>query len=316
VKIQRLPIILPILSLATLLVLSSQPSYGQRFSFGGKSQGKSRSGSLTRQGGSLGFKNSLGQSASKSKSSGAVSKGFANRTTTIKNLIGNRNVSSKGFPSQGGSVNRGGTSRGRLGGLKSKIGELTGGNKSTVIRDRDNRLGKWTDAIKGGIGRSTPDATKNGNLGHLLSRIHDNRKHNKICISNQNWCHTKPKQCHWWYDWCREIRYCEPVHQVHCGWQYVNCDDARWYLGLKGLFLPGRGIGIEEVSPGSPAAVVGLQPGMVITRCNGVDLVDETALNHVIEQSHGVLRMDLLLGGDQAPATCVVVMQRVSSISF
>jgi S1-C subfamily serine protease len=95
----------------------------------------------------------------------------------------------------------------------------------------------------------------------------------------------------------------------------VVVEDARWYLGMKGLLLPGKGIGIEDVANGSPAASVGLLPGMVITRCNGVDLVDETALQNVIENSGGVLKMDLLLS-DETPATCVVVMQRVASQSY
>ena len=91
--------------------------------------------------------------------------------------------------------------------------------------------------------------------------------------------------------------------------------DARWYLGMKGMLLPGQGVGIEEVTLGSPAAAVGLEPGMVITRCNGIDLVDETALSDVIEQSYGVLQMDLLIAANQ-PATCVVVMQRAASVQF
>ena len=40
---------------------------------------------------------------------------------------------------------------------------------------------------------------------------------------------------------------------------------------------------------------VQLQPGMVIVRCNGIDLVDEQALADAIAQSLGVLRMDLLV---------------------
>lgn len=92
--------------------------------------------------------------------------------------------------------------------------------------------------------------------------------------------------------------------------------DARWYLGMKGMLLPGQGIGIEEVTPGSPAAQVGLQAGMVITRCNEIDLFDEAALGDAIDHSHGVLRMDLLLSANGPPATCVVVMQRVASLSY
>lgn len=343
-KIQRLHTLLPLLAIATLLTIGSGPSYGQRFSFGGKSSGKSRSGSgISRIGGSsnlgksfgqksLGSKSSgsksfgqrtLGHSSSKSKLGGISSRTSTNRTTTtIKNLIGNRTNPSKATPAVIG--NRGKIDP-RLGDLKSKLGGLTDG-KTKDLRDRDHRIGNWTEIVKGKGKGTHIGSAKHGKLGHLLNLIHDNRRHNKICITGNSWCHTRPKACHWWYDWCRDLRYCEPVHYVHCGWQYVTCDyvvdgrvvveDARWYLGLKGLFLPGRGIGIEEVAAGSPAAAVGLQPGMVITHCNGVELIDETALAQVIEQSRGVLRMDLLINGDQTPATCVVVMQRVSSISY
>ncbi|MGI9472246.1 MAG: hypothetical protein ACR2NZ_11965 [Rubripirellula sp.] len=108
---------------------------------------------------------------------------------------------------------------------------------------------------------------------------------------------------------------------MSCRWDYVTCDyviggqvivaDARWHLGLNGLFLPGKGVGIESVAPGSPAAFVGLQPGMVIARCNGINLQNEQVLQQVIAQSHGVLQLDLILNDTGAPATCTVVMQRV-----
>src|SRR5690606_9518072 len=120
--------------------------------------------------------------------------------------------------------------------------------------------------------------------GHnLLHLIQHNQKHGKVCLDQHGWCHSKPKHCHWWYDYCKPLAYCEPQHHVTCSWDYVTCDylvnghvvyaDARWFLGMKGLLLPGQGLGVEEVTPGSPAAAVGLQPGMVITRCNGIDLV-------------------------------------------
>lgn len=310
-KIQRLQTIVPLLAVATLLSFGSPVCHAQRFSLGGTSIGKSRSGGSSTLGGSLNFKNFGGHS---SKIQGSTSKVFPNRTTTIKHLIGNASAPSKGFHSPNKTIRQ-------IGDLKSTVGKLTNGKSITT-----GGRGRISDAIQAGVGRSDLKSGKLGNFGQMLSLIDNNRKHNEICISNQSWCHSNPKHCHWWYDWCHAIRYCEPVHYVHCGWQYVTCDyvvdgrviveDARWYLGLKGLFLPGKGIGIEEVTAGSPAAEVGLQPGMVITRCNGVDLVDETALNQVIEHSDGVLQMDLLLNGDQIPATCVVVMQRVTSVNY
>jgi hypothetical protein len=329
-KTSRFQSIITMLTIATLVAIGSQPTYAQKFSFGGKSQSKSRGGSnFSTRSKSSNFNQSrkstpsFGQSSSRSKSTGSMTTRLQNRTTGIKNLIGNRNPSSKGLASQlqskGNTANK---TTGRFGDLKSRIGELTNG-RSTFNKDkitggsvnRDNRLEKLKNSI----------SSKSGHHSPLQQLIHNNQRHNKVCISNQNWCHTKPKHCHWWYDWCKPIRYCEPVHQVNCSWNYVTCDyivegqvvveDARWYLGMKGLLLPGKGIGIEDVANGSPAASVGLLPGMVITRCNGVDLVDETALQYVIENSQGVLKMDLLLS-DETPASCVVVMQRIASQSY
>ena len=167
-----------------------------------------------------------------------------------------------------------------------------------------------------------PDRYHSNSPQRMHDLIRQNQVHNKICISNHGWCHSKPKHCHWWYNWCKPIRYCEPTHPISCDWDYVQCDhvvagrvvvaDARWHLGLKGLFLPGKGVGIELITPGSPAAFVGLQPGMVITRCNGVGLFDEQVLEKAIAQSQGVLQLDLVLNDTGAPATCTVVMQRVA----
>lgn len=167
---------------------------------------------------------------------------------------------------------------------------------------------------------------KRGRISPIYNLIRDNHRRKNVCFDQKLWCHTKPKRCHWWYDWCKPIRYCEPAQFVTCSWNYVTTDyvvndqvvveDASWYLGLKAMLLPGQGVGIEEVAPGSPADQVGLAPGMVITRCNGTDLVDETALADVIAQSEGVLQMDLILADDGGPATCVVVMQRVAAQTY
>ena len=90
--------------------------------------------------------------------------------------------------------------------------------------------------------------------------------------------------------------------------------DARWYLGLNGLFLPGKGVGIESITPRAPAAFVGLQPGVVITHCYGVDLFDERVLQKVIAQSQGVLRLELALNDTDTRATCTVVIGRVATV--
>ena len=192
----------------------------------------------------------------------------------------------------------------------SRIGEL---------QSRIAKIKSGSPAVKNVI---ASQIRRNASLHQLIEH---NRKRNHVCIDRRRWCDTKPKCIHWWYKWCPPLRYCEPADYVRCSWNYVVCDyssgghvvaaDARWYLGIKGMLLAGQGVGIEEITAGSPAAAVGLQPGMVITRCNGIDLVDETALGDVITQSNGVLQMDLLINSD-TPATCVVVMHRVASHSY
>ena len=105
-------------------------------------------------------------------------------------------------------------------------------------------------------------------------------------------------------DSCQPIAHCQQHEVVTCNWHNVTCapapiggivqEDVQWYLGMKGILLPGKGIGIDSVEPGSPADQVGLQPGMVLTNCNGIDMVDDAAMQQAIATSGGVLQMTLL----------------------
>ena len=47
---------------------------------------------------------------------------------------------------------------------------------------------------------------------------------------------------------------------------------------MKATLLPGVGLGVESVTPGSPADAIGLQAGMVVVGANGVALTDETTM--------------------------------------
>jgi len=150
--------------------------------------------------------------------------------------------------------------------------------------------------------------------------------HNKPCLPRHDWCHTRPRHCHWWFDFRQPIRHCRPVDCHVYAWDYVTCGytvpgttvvvEARWYLGLSGILLPGKGMGIDAVEAGSPAAAAGLAPGMVIVQCNGLDIVDETSMPTAIEQSGGVLNMIVLDTADGTPAEVTVVMQRLVAQSF
>lgn len=136
---------------------------------------------------------------------------------------------------------------------------------------------------------------------------------------------NKPPLCRWWFDFCRPIVILHPRDYCYCHWNVVTCnyiqngvvvENTRFYLGLTGMVLPGKGLGIETVDANSPAEAAGLKPGMVITRINGVDLTDEAAMKQVIAQSNGRLEMTVLVQADAAPQQVTVQMRLVSAVSF
>lgn len=131
------------------------------------------------------------------------------------------------------------------------------------------------------------------------------------------WCGTKPRHCWWWFDYCQKLRHCRPADYHYCDWNYVRCEyNTRWYLGIKGMILPGKGLGVEQVAQGSPAELAGFIPGYVIARVNGVDLVDEQALANVMSRSNGILEMTVVDGQTGATAVVTVRMTRVVEVSY
>ena len=141
-----------------------------------------------------------------------------------------------------------------------------------------------------------------------------------------HWCQHRPKVCQWWVNYCQPIAHCQQHEVVTCNWHNVTCapapiggivqEDVQWYLGMKGILLPGKGIGIDSVEPGSPADQVGLQPGMVLTNCNGIDMVDDAAMQQAIATSGGVLQMTLLSTDGTTLLQGVVQMAQISSVNF
>ena len=168
-------------------------------------------------------------------------------------------------------------------------------------------------AINGG----NVNVTKAGNWKDLANAI---VRHN---LHKNHWCQTRPAVCNWWNVYCKPISTCH-VHQIHvCNWNRVTCGtaalpavDVQWYLGLKGILLPGKGLGIDAVEPGSPAEAVGLQPGMVMTVCNGIPLVDETSMQEAIRISGGVLHMTLLSADGTQVLEGSVQMTQIASLSL
>ena len=71
-----------------------------------------------------------------------------------------------------------------------------------------------------------------------------------------HWCFRRPMYCHWWFDYCLLLAYCQPLdctprdfvqvgitQVVLPGGEIIN--DGVWYLGLKGMILPETGLGTD-----------------------------------------------------------------------
>ncbi|MDG1895659.1 MAG: hypothetical protein P8J37_12195 [Fuerstiella sp.] len=176
--------------------------------------------------------------------------------------------------------------------------------------------------------------TSNGiNKGLPKSTVSKNGKkwwhdavHHIISHNQHHWCHTRPTSCHWWTQYCQPITHCHHNDVVICDWNRVHCStvlhvgapaqNVQWYLGMKGILLPGKGLGIDAVEPGSPAELVGLQPGMVMTVCNGILLVDEASMQEAIWSSGGILQMTLLSADGSQVLEGTVRMTRVAAVAF
>ena len=96
----------------------------------------------------------------------------------------------------------------------------------------------------------------------------------------------------------------------------VIVQDVRWYLGVRGLVLPGKGLGIEKIEAGSPAEFAGLRQGMVITRINGIVMADQAAMQQAITTSGGLLQMEILDKIDGKPLAVTVQMKQLATSSF
>lgn len=166
--------------------------------------------------------------------------------------------------------------------------------------------------------RPTTSVKLNHGWQHAVKNI---LHHNK-----QHWCHSRPAKCQWWVSYCEPISHCHAHEIVVCDWNRVQCvpvvhggvqvQAVQWYLGMKGMLLPGKGIGIEAIEAGSPAEQVGLRPGMVMTVANGIALVDEASMQEAIRISGGVLQMTLLSDDGSQVLEGVVQMVQVAAVSF
>ncbi|WP_417381270.1 hypothetical protein [Gimesia sp.] len=153
---------------------------------------------------------------------------------------------------------------------------------------------------------------------------HHNGHHNGN--HGHHWHNHRPRFSWWWFNYCTPLQNCRVDNYQYCNYVYPTCDyvapngqiveDVRWYLGMKGLMLPGKGIGIESVEANSPADLTGLKPGMVITKCNDVVITDDTTFGQVIAESGGVLELELLESVDGPQLEATVQMTRLPTANF
>jgi len=134
----------------------------------------------------------------------------------------------------------------------------------------------------------------------------------QLYLPLQQWCLGRPLYCHWWYRWCPCIRVCRTADCVVYDIGRVVIDDCSWYLGITGIVLPGKGLGIENVDVGSPAELAGLKPGMAISSINGIELVDDTSIANAIATSAGVLDMKVKIDDTQELVNLRVSLRRLT----
>ena len=207
-------------------------------------------------------------------------------------------------------------------GSKSFIGKTSGKTLNSLGSKFNHSKFKTLPFTPGGINKGLPKSTvsKNGKKWW-----HD-AVHHIINHNQKHWCHTRPTSCQWWTQYCQPIAHCHHNDIVICDWNRIHCStvlhvgspaqDVQWYLGMKGILLPGKGLGIDAVEPGSPAELVGLQPGMVMTVCNGIPLVDEASMQQAIRISGGILQMTLLSADGSQVLEGTVRMTRVAAVAF
>lgn len=147
-----------------------------------------------------------------------------------------------------------------------------------------------------------------------------------VLIPMNAWRGFRPPHSHWWWNYCPAIRYSRPdsFHQYGCSIVTINdrssnlkgAASSSWWLGIRGLELPKRGFGIDVVDPESPAALAGLKPGMIITSCNDIKIINTQTLASAIDQSSGVLKLLVVTGKDGQTKPIRVTMKPLVSSRF
>lgn len=171
-----------------------------------------------------------------------------------------------------------------------------------------------------------PNGYNKNTYVQICNRANYVRKNRKLCWGFATWKTYYPTACHWWYNYCGPRFYFDPTCSLTYDWTYytvpatvvdqVTNPEIQWYLGMKCALVPGRGLGIEDVTPNSPAELAGLTPGMFILAANGIQIESEASMPIAIDQSGGLLGLDVLVSDAAEVVRVDVTLQPVAVSHF
>ena len=121
--------------------------------------------------------------------------------------------------------------------------------------------------------------------------------------------------CYWHtcHHWCWDYWY-------PCHFNVIHCDAAySYHFGADLFAIPGIGLGVASVNPGSPADKAGLVVGDMIISANGQPLQtldSNDVMKHVIQTSGGVLNMEVLKETSDQPTVMTALLQKVYHYSY
>jgi len=132
-------------------------------------------------------------------------------------------------------------------------------------------------------------------------------------------------KCAWWVNWYYHC-YWHTCH--HWCWDYwypshfqvIHCHAAySYYFGADLFAIPGIGLGVASIKPGSPAHESGLVAGDMIVSVNrqplqGLDSND--VMKHVIQTSGGVLNMEVLKETSDQPLLTTAFLRKLYRHSY
>ncbi len=217
---------------------------------------------------------------------------------------------------------KGGKDRINPGGRKTPGGRLPG---IGGFNPKDVRTLPKIDNLNKGL----KDFWKKGNKAK-------NRADLKAVRQFANKCLNAPAPCGWWVDFCCHHWWdycCYPNYWNcwdHCYWNTVYCpsrlvvvggvqqvlQEVSYYLGISGSQIPNFGFGIQQIKTGSPAERAGLKQGDVIVSVNGQQMTGEEVLATSMQQSGGVLDLEVVAQGSETPQMVRVVAEQIQTSSF